>query len=150
MLIVTSTYSDKLFIYDPANGFLLKRVPIKSDYCVLQKNGVQLNDDNILNIQTEVNKKMLLPRISNIFYQKQKKRFIVIIQNEIDSKENMQNRYFSILVYNNKFEKISEDYFNDLIYDSYSAILIENDIYMHFKTNLKTVKKYDKIKLENN
>lgn len=141
-LFMTSSYSNKVFIFNPQNGKLIKTVEINSNYTTFNISGFNLDPKSIENLQSLVTTSETAGIIGSIFFDKYDDQYFVLIAHGVPSQKEKHNRNFSIIKYNNHFKKVDEVYFDNKKFNWFSAMMIDNKVWLQYKNTLPTIKKY--------
>lgn len=141
-LFITSSFSKKIFIYNPENGTLFKTVTINSKYGKFTATGVPLDPESILNLNKLATTQIKSASLGNVFYEEIEKKYIVIVQHQVPTIKEIRNRTFSIITLDENFQQKSEAYFNAKKFYFYSSMMIDGKIWLEYKDQEPNKKKY--------
>jgi len=120
-IFLASWYSDNVFVYDRIEDRRLKNILIESNYTAIGAiPPFKINKENLEKTQSLLDQRgKFNGRIMRVFYDDNKNFLYVLVEHELkgrSSKENLAVRPWSLIVYNEDFEKVYEKAFEQGVY----------------------------------
>lgn len=144
-IFYSSWNSDKIYVYDYRKKERMNDIQVNSDYTNIGGDAFYINHENMQNKDALRRQRGAFNGLINRFFYDEKRKLLYVLvfheQKDLDSDIYGATRPWSLIVFNDKFEKVYEEAFEHGEYSMGFAILTSKGL---------MVRKYDKEQHEHN
>ena len=145
-LLISTIYSDKIFVVNNHTLTIEKAITVKSDYTDVGTEPIPLSEESFDDLQALVNQKArTVGFISGIFFNKNTNHYNVILYHENkDMNIKLSERPFSVIVLDEEMNQINEILFSDLKNYGDFALMTNKGLMIYSNTNSNNPKNREK------